>query len=125
MGTIGQNIKLCRERQNMSQQELARRIRVGTRTVEKFETDLQKPDTQTILNISTVLDTPASELLEQEYQSHYSTFDRETENLLNEIGTKKAKLFLTRIKDLNEKDLLSVIAMLDKLNHNNENSHLM
>lgn len=65
MKTIGQNIKLFRERKNLSQQELAEKIRVGTQTVEKYESGEKKPDTQTILKISTVLDVPVSEFLKQ------------------------------------------------------------
>lgn len=64
MITIGQNIKACRERRNMTQAELALRIRVGTKKIENYESGEQIPDTQTVLKISTVLDIPASELLE-------------------------------------------------------------
>ena len=63
MSVIGKNIKCCRERAKMSQQELALKIRVGTKTIEMYESGEKVPDTQTVLKISTVLDVPASELL--------------------------------------------------------------
>jgi transcriptional regulator with XRE-family HTH domain len=66
MNTIGQTIKTCREMLNMTQQELAQKIRVGTHTIEKYESGESIPSTQTILKLSTVLDIPASELLEQQ-----------------------------------------------------------
>lgn len=66
MTTIGQNIKRFREELEMSQQELAVKIRVGTATIDKYESGLQTPDTQTILKISTVLDIPVSELMQEE-----------------------------------------------------------
>jgi len=66
MTAIGQNIKRFREELEMSQQELAIKIRVGTATIDKYESGLQTPDTQTILKISTVLDIPVSELMQQE-----------------------------------------------------------
>lgn len=66
MTTIGQNIKRFREELEMSQQELAIKIRVGTATIDKYESGVQTPDTQTILKISTVLDIPVSELMQQE-----------------------------------------------------------
>jgi transcriptional regulator with XRE-family HTH domain len=64
MITIGENIKACRERRNMTQAELALRIRVGTKKIESYESGEHIPDTQTVLKISTVLDIPASELLQ-------------------------------------------------------------
>ena len=68
MTAIGQNIKRFREELEMSQQELAFKIRVGTATIDKYESGLQTPDTQTILKISTVLDIPVSELMQEESQ---------------------------------------------------------
>lgn len=68
MTAIGQNIKRFREELEMSQQELAIKIRVGTATIDKYESGLQTPDTQTILKISTVLDIPVSELMQEESQ---------------------------------------------------------
>jgi transcriptional regulator with XRE-family HTH domain len=120
MSTIGQNIKLCRERQNITQQELARKIRVGLQTVEKFESGERRPDTQTILNISTVLDIPASELLEKEFQLRPSGIDHETEQLVREIGTTKAKLVLRKIKELDEEDYLRVMQMISEIKNKNQ-----
>ncbi len=66
MTAIGQNIKRFREELEMSQQELAIKIRVGTATIDKYESGVQTPDSQTILKISTVLDIPVSELMQEE-----------------------------------------------------------
>ncbi|MBT2683810.1 helix-turn-helix transcriptional regulator [Bacillus sp. ISL-37] len=63
MTAIGQNIKMCRERVGISQEELALKIRVGTRTIQRYESGEQTPKLQTILKISTALDVPASELM--------------------------------------------------------------
>ncbi|MBT2699511.1 helix-turn-helix transcriptional regulator [Bacillus sp. ISL-40] len=65
MNTIGQTIKNAREMLNMSQEELAQKIRVGSQTIEKYESGEQIPSTQTLLKLSTVLDLPAAELLKQ------------------------------------------------------------
>lgn len=67
MNSIGQTIKTCREKLNMTQEELAQKIRVGTNTIEKYENGEQIPSTQTILKLSTVLDIPASELQGHEF----------------------------------------------------------
>jgi transcriptional regulator with XRE-family HTH domain len=62
--SIGNNLKLYRQKRNVSQEDLAQKIRVGTKTIEKYETGELIPSTQTILKLSTVLDIPASELLD-------------------------------------------------------------
>ena len=64
MNSIGRIIKANREIQNMTQEELAQKVRVGISTIQKYETGEQTPSTQTLLKLSTVLDIPASELLE-------------------------------------------------------------
>ena len=64
MVSIGDNIKLCRERLNMSQEELALKIRVGPSKIEKYESGEIVPTNDTLLKISTALDTPASVLLD-------------------------------------------------------------
>jgi len=65
MQSIGEIIKTGREMLNMTQEELAQKIRVGTQTIVKYESGEQIPSNQTILKLSTVLDIPASELLQQ------------------------------------------------------------
>ena len=62
MNPIGLTIKNYREHLKMTKEELAQKIRVGTHTIEKYETGEQIPSNQTLLKLSTVLDIPASEL---------------------------------------------------------------
>lgn len=112
MQSLGENIKLSRQNRNMSQEELAKKICVGTETIRRYEADLQTPDNQTILNISTVLDIPASELLERSYQTNSSGIDHEIESLVKEIGTKKAKLILRKAKEFSEDDFLRAMQLL-------------
>jgi len=66
MNLIGSTIKTYRDMLNMTQEELAQKIRVGTQTIDKYESGQQIPSTQTILKLSTVLDIPASELLKHQ-----------------------------------------------------------
>ncbi|MCM3568165.1 helix-turn-helix domain-containing protein [Neobacillus mesonae] len=65
MNTIGETIKMAREMRKMTQEELAQKARVGTQTIEKYESGEQIPSTQTILKLSTVLDIAASDLLDK------------------------------------------------------------
>lgn len=66
MNTIGLKIKMYREHLKMTREELAQKVRVGTHTIEKYESGEHIPSTQTLLKLSTVLDIPASELFDDE-----------------------------------------------------------
>lgn len=117
MTAIGDNIRTCRERVGMSQEELALKIRVGTHTIERYENGEQTPEMQTILKISTVLDVPASELMEQIYQTDHSGIDHEIEKLVKEIGTKKSKLILRKAKEISDEDFLRVMDVLYEIKY--------
>ncbi|MCA1057227.1 helix-turn-helix transcriptional regulator [Rossellomorea aquimaris] len=113
MSHFGENLRRVREDRNISQRELALKARLGLGTIEKYENDEQIPDTQTILKLSTVLDIPASELLEREVNDHHSSgIDAEIEQLINEIGQKRTKLILRKAKEFSEEDFLRVMQML-------------
>jgi transcriptional regulator with XRE-family HTH domain len=120
MTAIGQNIKSCRERKGMTQEELALKARVGTQTIERYESGEQTPVLQTLLKISTVLDIPASELMEQIYQTNHSGIDHEIEQLVKEIGTKRAKLILKKAKDISDEDFLRVMDVLYEIKYKEE-----
>jgi transcriptional regulator with XRE-family HTH domain len=121
MSHFGQNLKLLREERNISQEELAMRARLGKKTIEKYESGSQIPDTQTILKLSTVLDVPASEMLEKELmENHTQGIDQEIEQLINEIGTKKAKLILRKAKEFSEEDFLRVMQMLYEIKYGSQ-----
>lgn len=62
LNSISNNLKLYRQKRNVSQEDLARKVRVGKSTIEKYETGELIPSSQTILKLSTVLDIPTSEL---------------------------------------------------------------
>ncbi|MCA1031690.1 helix-turn-helix domain-containing protein [Bacillus timonensis] len=117
---VGANIKHYREQKGMSQQDLAMKVRVGTGTIDKYETGELLPDVQTVLKLSTSLDIPASELLEQAFQTNVSGIDHEIEQLIHEIGTKKAKLILRKAKEFSEEDFLRVMQLLFDLKYNKD-----
>lgn len=66
MSQIGVNIRRFREEKNLSQEQLAVKVRCGTKTIENYENGISSPKLDTILKISTVLDIPAAELLAQQ-----------------------------------------------------------
>ncbi|WML54592.1 helix-turn-helix transcriptional regulator [Neobacillus sp. PS3-12] len=62
MSSLGENIKTIRERRNMSQEELAQKLRIGAKKIDDYESGRQVPSNETLLKISTVLDIPTSQL---------------------------------------------------------------
>jgi transcriptional regulator with XRE-family HTH domain len=117
MRNIGENIRFYRERAKLTAAELALKIRVGTATIEKYESGLQVPDVQTILKISTVLDVPASELLESAAHTSSTGLDYELEQLIEEVGVKRAKLILRKAKEFTDEDFLNVMQVLFEKKH--------
>ena len=116
MTDIGKLIKSYREKKNLTQQELAVKARLGTKSIEKYESGEQIPDTQTALKISTVLDLPASELLEHEYTVRHD-IDQEIIQLITELGHEKAKVILRKFKELNAEDYTYIMQKMYELNH--------
>jgi transcriptional regulator with XRE-family HTH domain len=123
MNKVGTNIKNYRELKNLSQEELARRARLGVATIEKFENDELLPDTQQILRISTVLDVPASELLATDQSQHSKNIDTEMEMLIDEIGVQRAKLILRKAKEFSEEDLLKIMQDLYEIKYGKDSSN--
>jgi transcriptional regulator with XRE-family HTH domain len=84
MTAIGQNIKLYRERAGVSQEDLALKIRVGTQTIQRYESGEHTPNSQTILKISTALDVPASVLMGEFYYAAPPEPDQKQTSILKE-----------------------------------------
>lgn len=109
MSNIAKNIRQYREDHNLTQQELALKLRMGTKKIEMYESGEVTPDTQTILRLSTVLDIPASELIQNGPVANASGLDEEMEELIQEIGLKQAKLILRTAKDFSEEQILNIM----------------
>ena len=60
---LNENIKAIRKSKGLSQQELAVKLNVVRQTVSKWETGLSVPDSDMLICISEVLETPVSTLL--------------------------------------------------------------
>ncbi|MCY8231593.1 helix-turn-helix domain-containing protein [Priestia endophytica] len=112
MNTIGQNIRFQREQKGMSQEELALKIRVGTSTIQKYESGQSLPDTQTILKISTALDIPAAELTSRPTVRQLVFPDAELTQLVNEIGVERTKRLLQKIKGYSDDQFLAIMNTL-------------
>ncbi|SDP49440.1 helix-turn-helix domain-containing protein [Halobacillus aidingensis] len=113
--STGNNIRKYRELKNFTKEELAMKVRIGVHTLESYETDERIPELDTILKISTVLDIPASELLEN-HEENSSEIDEELQTLIQEIGVKRSKLLLKKARDFSEQDVLRAMNLLYDLN---------
>ena len=60
---LNENIKALRKSKGLSQQELAVKLNVVRQTVSKWEQGLSVPDSDMLISISEVLETPVSTLL--------------------------------------------------------------
>ena len=60
---LKENIKLIRKSKGLSQEELAFKLNVVRQTVSKWEQGLSVPDSEMLITISEVLDTPVNILL--------------------------------------------------------------
>ena len=59
---LNENLKAIRKSKGLSQEELAIRLNVVRQTVSKWENGLSVPDSDLLLSISEVLETPVSRL---------------------------------------------------------------
>ena len=60
---LNENIKAIRKSKGLSQQELAVKLNVVRQTISKWEQGMSVPDSDMLLSISEVLETPVSVLL--------------------------------------------------------------
>ena len=60
---LNENIKVIRKSKGLSQQELAVKLNIVRRTVSKWEQGLSVPDSDMLISLSEVLETPVSTLL--------------------------------------------------------------
>ena len=60
---LNENIKAFRKTKGLSQQELAVKVNVVRQTISKWEQGLSVPDSDMLIAISEVLETPVSTLL--------------------------------------------------------------
>lgn len=60
---LNENIKIIRKSKGLSQEELAIRLNVVRQTISKWEKGLSVPDSNMLISISQVLETPVSTLL--------------------------------------------------------------
>lgn len=79
---LNENIKALRKSKGLSQQELAIKLNVVRQTVSKWEQGLSVPDSDMLLSISEILETPVSTLLgETVVETEVNTLEAISEKL--------------------------------------------
>lgn len=68
---LNKNIKNIRKAKGLSQEELAIRLHVVRQTISKWERGLSVPDSDTLIVLSDVLETPVSVLLGENVESSH------------------------------------------------------
>ncbi|MFC7063933.1 helix-turn-helix domain-containing protein [Halobacillus seohaensis] len=111
--SIGDNLQKYRNLKEFTLKELAEKSRIGVHALESYESNERVPELDTVLKISTVLDIPASELMESE---DHKNIDDELHNLVQQVGVKRSKLLLRKALDFSEEDVLKAMNLLYELN---------
>ncbi|GGF32782.1 hypothetical protein GCM10010954_34950 [Halobacillus andaensis] len=106
---VGENIQRYRNLKEMTKEELALKARIGVHTLEAYESNQRVPELDTLLKISTVLDIPASELMEDEEEHKV---DEELHRLIQQVGIKRTKLLLRKAQDFSEDEVLKAMNLL-------------
>ena len=104
---LSENIKAIRKSKGLSQQELAVKLNVVRQTVSKWEQGLSVPDSEMLISLSEVLETPVSTLLGE-------TVTKAAADDLNAISEKLEviNLQLARRKDMQRKALRGLFIIL-------------
>ena len=109
---LNENLKAVRKRKGLSQEELAARLHVVRQTISKWEQGLSVPDSDMLISLSEILETPVSVLLGETMEAQEPDDIREISEKLEEINRQLAQRVRTRRKVLFGTFLLSGVLIL-------------
>ncbi|MBD5130212.1 MAG: helix-turn-helix transcriptional regulator [Ruminococcaceae bacterium] len=95
---LNANIKTLRKSKGLSQEELAVKLNVVRQTVSKWENGLSVPDSEMLISISEVLETPVSTLLGENVAESTTDDLKAISEKLEVINLQLARRKVTRIK---------------------------
>lgn len=93
---LNENMKTIRKSKGLSQQELAVKLNVVRQTVSKWEQGLSVPDSEMLISISEVLETPVSTLLGENVIESEADAVKEISAKLEVINLQLARNKITR-----------------------------
>ena len=97
---LNENLKTARKSKGLSQEELALKLHVVRQTVSKWEQGLSVPDSDMLISISEILETPVSELLGETLTEQKPDDLKAISEKLEEINLQFAKRKQNRRKTL-------------------------
>lgn len=97
---LNENLKTARKSKGLSQEELALKLHVVRQTVSKWEQGLSVPDSDMLISISEILETPVSELLGETLTEQKPDDLKAISEKLEEINLQFAKRRQNRRKTL-------------------------
>ena len=96
--TVGKNIRMARDRADMTQKELAQKIGKGFSTIQKYELDLVSPPIEVIQKIAEALMVPISDLVN-------------ADGTAGAAGTVKTIIDLVEVEGTTPQNLLSELSL--------------
>ncbi len=92
------NIKIIRKAKGLSQEELAIKLNVVRQTISKWEQGLSVPDSELLVSLSNILDTPVSTLLGESMMEQKEDSLKEIREKLEKINIQLAQKKETKRK---------------------------
>jgi transcriptional regulator with XRE-family HTH domain len=93
MTSVGENIKNIRKKNNITQEELAKKLSVTRQAVSSWENGKTEPDIETLTNITQIFDISIDELLDNDIRDIMEKKIINTEKLTNK-NTRNIKILL-------------------------------
>lgn len=75
MSTLGERLRIARERKGFSQTEVYRRTNINNKTLSRYEKDGSEPDTETLKTLANLYEVKVEWLITGTFSSTYSSKD--------------------------------------------------
>ena len=84
---VGERIKKYREKQNLSQDELALKIFVSRQTISNWETNKSYPDIKSLIMLSNIVNVSLDDLVKGDIEKMRKSVTQEEIKKFNKLGT--------------------------------------
>ena len=114
MKTIGKIIKSLRVAEDMTQEELANKLKVTRSAVGNWENDVRKPDNETLSEIADIFNVDMNYITGKTTEEYY--YDLQTRQIAQEIHENKdLKILFDASRKAKPEDLKIVLNLLSEL----------
>ncbi len=117
--SLGDKLRELRENNNLTQQEVADKIKLSSSTVAMYERNQRDPDTGTLKDLANLFNVSTDYLL-----NNLSGLDDEYNELYNKIyNNPDLKIFFDQTKNLTVKDMKWVLSIVEKVKEEHEKNN--